>query len=71
MSTSKFKELYDKAFDENGDIKNCGRNLCKALIREANALRPDLTKNQSLYFGNCKTGFMNITTIKTLRQNIE
>ena len=53
-------EKYKKVFDEDGDIKACGREACKALIRECEDKWPDID------FGNSETGMMNVENIKKM-----
>jgi hypothetical protein len=53
-------EKYEKVFDENGNIKACGRDACKDLIRECTNKWPDID------FGNADTGMMNVENIKKM-----
>ena len=55
-----FKKLFNRAFDENGDVKACGRDNCKALIEISDILEP------SKKHGDLKTGNMYINSIKEL-----
>ena len=48
-----FLELYPKVMFPNGDVRLCGRELCKKLIQLANQL------DSSTTFGNLKTGQIN------------
>ena len=50
-------ELYNKAFDEHGNPRVCGRETCKDLIKALN------TKFPYVNFGDSNTGFMNVTII--------
>lgn len=55
---SRITELYENIFDENGNIKVCGRYICKELITELNRKYPGID------FGNIYTGFLNIENVK-------
>ena len=50
--------LYKIVFDENGEVRACGRENCKKLIKACMELYPDVD------FGNPETGMMNIEKIK-------
>lgn len=52
------RKSYKDVFDENGNIKLCGREACKKLIRLMQCRFPDVD------FGNAETGFMNTDNIK-------
>ena len=60
-----FLELYDLVFDKDGNVKNCGRNICKELIVNANNL------DKTTSFGDTNTGFMHIENIKNLYKQIQ
>ena len=60
MDTLKFKEKYHEVFDNNGNIKPCGRIITKELISICMSIEPNTD------FGNDKTGFMNVENIKKL-----
>lgn len=49
--------IYNRVFDENGEIKACGREVCKTLINVIN-------QETSVYVGNPETGMMDIDNIK-------
>ena len=51
------KELYDRVFDEEGNVKPCGRSKCIALIRACN-------NEYGGSFGDVNTGMMDIRAIK-------
>lgn len=51
------EKLYNLVFDENNNIKPCGRQITIRLIEELSKLYP----NED--FGNSKTGFMNIENV--------
>lgn len=59
-----FKSLYKQVFDENGNIKACGRETCIELIRAAAEL------DGKTKYGNLKTGFMNIDNLKALYEGV-
>lgn len=52
------RELYLKVFDKDGNIKVCGRDICKALIITCQDCFPGVD------FGDSHTGFMNVENIK-------
>lgn len=54
------RELYEKVFDTNGDIKACGRDACKKLIKACQEIQPNVD------FGNVDTGMMHVENIKNL-----
>lgn len=51
------RNMYNRVFNENGEIKTCGREVCKTLINAIN-------QETSVYVGNPETGMMNIDNIK-------
>jgi len=59
-----FKNLYDKVFDKNENIKACGREICKALIEISDFIETDVSH------GDLKTGNMNIDNIKELNSKL-
>ena len=59
-----FLKLYYLAFNNKGEVKNCGRNVCKELIKAAYKI------NNTTDYGNPETGFMNIENIKILYEEI-
>lgn len=48
----KFTELYEQVFDETGNIKACGRDLCMQLIDY-------VEKTFNIEVGREETGFIN------------
>ena len=62
MSTE-FLNLYSNVFT-NDSVNNCGREMCRKLIKKANELEPEINH------GDLKTGFMNIESIKNLKEKI-
>lgn len=60
----RFLGLYDLAFDENGNIKACGREVCKELIILANQIE------KNIKHGDETTGMMEVDTIKSLRATL-
>lgn len=51
-----FRKKYREVFDDNGNIKACGRKKCIELIELAKTIQPG-------NYGNSKTGFINIDNI--------
>lgn len=64
---SDFTFLYNQVFTEEGEVKICGREKCKKLIRFC---VKEYAKNHTdvIDFGDEKTGFMNIENIKKFYQ---
>lgn len=60
----KLNILLNEVFDENGNIRPCGREACQELISEASITYPGID------FGNAKTGIMNIENMLKLRSDI-
>lgn len=60
MDKEEFFEAYEAVFDENGDVRKCGRNACIRLIELCRQ------RNHMLYFGNPETGVMEKENIKML-----
>lgn len=58
MQVFEIKKLYDAVFDSNGDVRACGRDACKRLIKAIN-FKSDLN------VGNAETGMMNIDVLKS------
>lgn len=57
------KQAYNVVFDENGEIKGCGRACTRKLI--------DLISNHtSVYVGDSKTGMMKVDAIKSAYQKL-
>lgn len=59
-----FKTLYNEVFDKNNEVKACGREKCKNLIKLASTIKPNID------FGNENTGFMNIDNMIQLRKEL-
>lgn len=59
-----FLVLYNKVFDDKGEVKLCGRLACINLILCADEIEP------KVYHGNISTGFMNVEAIKKLKKSI-
>ena len=57
MSTD-FRALFHNVFDENEEVKLCGREHCKALIIAMEEAFP------GELFGNRETGFMDVFKIR-------
>lgn len=54
-------EAYNRVFDENGEIKLCGRYACMGLITSLENIQKRV---EGLDFGNKETGMMNVENIK-------
>lgn len=54
---------YNKVFDEEGNIRACGRENCKALIKAIHAVSDKIV-------GDEKTGIMRIDILKEEYKNI-
>lgn len=59
-----FIEQYNRVFDENGQVKACGREECKNLINMCKLEAP----NED--FGNPLTGMMNVENIQKFRTQV-
>lgn len=57
------KELYDKCFDEQGNIKQCGRQNCINLILACQ-------KFGGRNYGDIETGYTNVDAIKQLMKEV-
>ena len=62
---NEFNSLYIEVFDENNNVKACGRDLCKKLINIANLI--DDTRSH----GDLKDGFMDVNSIIDLHKSIK
>lgn len=60
----KFLKLYKEAIDEKGNVKACGRAVCKELIITANII------DNTTDYGNSETGFMNTDNLMKLYSSI-
>ncbi len=60
----RFLGLYDLVFDKDGNIKACGREVCKELIVLANQIE------KNVKHGDETTGMMEVDTIKSLRATL-
>lgn len=58
-------ELYNDVFDENGNVKNCGRTKCINLIKLCKIIQCDEN------YGDMKTGFMQIDKIQALYKKLQ
>lgn len=61
---TRFANLYEQAFDENGEVKVCGREVCQELILLANQIEPDINH------GNPYTGMMEVEAMHRLHTSI-
>ena len=57
-----FINQYNKVFDEQGNVKACGREACMDLINMCKVQEP------STDFGNPLTGMMNVENIQKFRK---
>ena len=55
---SELTRLYNEVFDENGNVKACGRQSCISLIKYMQNYTAD-------NLGDQITGFMNVDAIKS------
>ena len=62
MANLKFKEAFEAVFDENGNVKLCGRETCKQLIKACTDLEP------RTYFGNPITGQLNLKSYPRMKK---
>ena len=60
---SELKDLYSKVFDQDGNVTNCGRDLCEKLITLAQSYT-------DLEIGDPETGMINVENMKTFFQNV-
>ena len=60
----RFLGLYDLVFDKDGNIKACGREICKELIVLANQIE------KNVKHGDETTGMMEVDAIKSLRTTL-
>lgn len=58
------EELYNKVFDDYGNIKVCGREETKRLIIACQKV------DYTMDFGDPRTGFMNVANICALRARL-
>lgn len=56
-----FNEAFAAVFDENGNVKPCGRQACRDLIEQCN----------KYMFGNLATGMMNVNAILGLKKDMD
>ena len=57
------KEAYKNVFDENGEVRECGRNTTSHLIKT-------IRKHTSADVGDENTGMMKVETIKSEYQKL-
>ena len=60
----RFLGLYDLAFDKDGNIQACGRDVCKELIAIANQIE------KGVRHGDETTGMMDTEALKKLRASL-
>ena len=61
-----FLEAYNLVFDENNNVKLCGRDKCKNLIIKSLVL----SGREDNYFGSVKTGIMDVKNIISLKEEM-
>ena len=61
---SSLEIAYNTVFDNEGNIRLCGREACKDLIIELSKKYP------GVYFGNISTGMLNVEEVKKYRGNL-
>ena len=61
---TRFCNCYNIVFDENGNIKACGREAVKNLIAISDQIEPDIVH------GNMIKGYMNEYLIKNLHSKV-
>lgn len=59
-----FEQIYHQVFDCTDEVRACGRNLCKKLIKIADEIEPNKSH------GDLEDGFMDIDAIKALKRTI-
>ncbi len=57
------KAAYIAVFDEDGNVKNCGRELTRILIKE-------VAKHTTVNVGDESTGIMKVDKLKTVYQEL-
>jgi hypothetical protein len=57
------KAAYNAVFDEDGNVKNCGRELTRILIKE-------VAKHTTVNVGDESTGIMKVDKLKTVYQEL-
>lgn len=62
ITIEQIKQLYTEVFDDNFNIKNCGRIKCIELI--------SAVRNYGYNIGNLKTGFINVENAKIAFTNL-
>lgn len=60
----KFNTAYNEVFDEQNEIKVCGRERCMKLINIADHIE------KGIDHGNIETGFMNVKNIQDLHKRL-
>ena len=58
-TVKRIQELYDKAFDEDGNVRLCGRDVCIELITQMTVFF-----GSGINFGDVATGYMNVGNVK-------
>jgi hypothetical protein len=58
------KDSYLSVFDEDGNVRACGRALCLRLMLSLKKFRPKVN------LGNFDTGVMNVDVVKNMYKSI-
>lgn len=61
MKYSEFKKYYDACFDEHGEMKPCGREVCIELLEYLGDRK----------YGDVNTGFVNIKAVNSLHDELK
>ena len=61
MTFEELKPYYDECFDENGNIKACGREACKRLLSFLGDAK----------YGDVRTGFINVVEVVALYNQLK
>lgn len=64
ITSNKVLDLYFKVFDQNDQVKVCGREACKKLIVALTEDAADRGLSDRYDFGSPDTGIMNLITIQ-------
>ena len=62
---TRFFKLYDAVFDENGEVKACGRQTCQEIILLSDQIE------HGVKHGDPYTCFMDVDAIKALKAKLD
>ena len=62
---TRFFKLYDQVFDENGEVKACGRKVCQEIILLSDQIE------HGVKHGDPYTCFMDVESIKALKSKLD